>query len=84
MSFFDSDSFAKELVGDLFVFGFHPACQNSVVPDEVEIMRRNVTDQLSDELDGFQGVKHLAAVVAVILELKGDHIAGVLFNSKFR
>jgi hypothetical protein len=51
------------------------------MPNDIEIMRWNRADQLSDELDGLQGMAHLAAIIPIILELKGDKFTGVVLDT---
>ena len=53
------------------------------MPDDVKIMRRNVTNQLPDELDGFQSVEAFFAIIPIILELESDKFAGIGFDPEF-
>jgi|GEM_PF-5231570 len=54
------------------------------MPNDIEIMWRNVLDQIFDEFNSFQSMKHLAVVVPIILELKCDEFAGVILDVDFR
>ena len=52
------------------------------MPDQVEVMRGDVADQFSDELDRFQCVEAFFLAVPVVFEFEGDHLAGVVFDPK--
>ena len=53
------------------------------MPDDIEIVRGNMSDQLADEFNSFQGITHFTAIMPVILELKGEHVTGVIFDAHF-
>ena len=78
LSGFDARSFAEQLGSDFFVHRFHPAGNQPIVPDDVKIVRRNVTDQLSEEFDGLQSVEAFATTIQIIFELEGDHVTSVI------
>ncbi len=63
----------QEFVSNRFVLGLYPACHEAIMPDHVEVLRRDVADEFSDELDGFQRVDALTGVVTVVFEFEGEH-----------
>ena len=65
-----------------FVDGFHPAGEETIMPNDVEIMGRNMLNQIFDKFDGSQRMTHFSAVVPIILELKCDKLTGIVHVSE--
>ena len=80
---FDLCRWWEQLISEFAVRSLHPTGQQPIVSDHVEIVRRNVTNQLPEELDGLQGVKALATAIQIIFELEGNHGTGVTFDPEF-
>lgn len=77
---FNTREITQQFVSNRFIGCFNSTGQDAIVPNDVEIMRRNVTGQPFDEFKGSHSVQDLATMVSVVLELKGDHVAGVIFD----